>query len=266
MTTILQISDTHIVAPGELVAGRLDTADALDRMVARIGAIRHQFGGLDAVLVSGDLSDDGSAQSYDHFRKLIAPLEVPLHVIPGNHDARAPMRAAFANQIPGAGPINWDRRIGEICLIGLDTLVEGQKHGTLTPATLTFLQDALIRADGAPVLLALHHPPFPCGIRFMDDIGLTNQQDFADAVSGYAGELRIVCGHIHAMMIQTIAGHVAISAPSPNSTFAYDRRPDAPVGFHTQEDGCLLHRWDGGFQSIRIGPDDGDGPIPFQTS
>ena len=266
MTTLLQISDTHIVAPGGRVAGRLDTAVALKRLVTRIGAIRHQIGGLDAVLVSGDLSDDGSAQSYDHFKKLISPLEVPLHVIPGNHDARAPMRAAFANQIPGAGPINWDRRIGEICLIGLDTLVEGQKHGTLTVETLTFLRDALVRADGAPVLLALHHPPFPCGIRFMDDIGLTNQRDFADAVRGYAGELRIVCGHIHAMMIQTIAGHVAISAPSPNSTFAYDRRHDAPVGFHTQEDGCLLHRWDEGFQSIRIGPDDGDGPFPFQTS
>lgn len=264
MTTILQISDTHIVAPGGLVAGRLDTADALDRLVARIGAIRHQIGVLDAVLVSGDLSDDGSAESYDHFKKLIAPLEVPLHVIPGNHDARAPMRAAFADHIPNAGPINWGHRIGEIYLIGLDTLVEGQKHGTLTPATLTFLRAALVRANGAPVLLALHHPPFPSGIRFMDDIGLTNQQDFTDAVGGYAGELRIVCGHIHTMMIQTVAGHVGVSAPSPNSTFAYDRRPDAPVGFHTQEDGCLLHRWDGGFQSIRIGPNDGAGPFPFK--
>lgn len=265
MTTILQISDTHIVAEGAVVAGRLNTADALKRLVARISTIRHQFGDLDAVLISGDISDDGSAESYAHFKKLIAPLDVPLHLIPGNHDARAPMRAAFPDQIQPDGPINWDHKIGELHLIGLDTLVEGQKHGVLTADTMTFLRTALNRAIGAPVLLALHHPPFPSGIRFMDDIGLANQDAFKDVVDGYAGELRIICGHIHTMMVRSIAGHVAMSAPSPNSTFAFDRRSDAPIGFHIQDDGCLLHRWDGGFQSIRIGPSGGAGPFPFKT-
>ncbi len=264
MTAILQITDTHIVAKDALVAGRLNTADALERLVARIGTIRHQIGVLDAVLVSGDLSDDGSAESYHHFKKLIAPLDLPLHVIPGNHDARAPMRAAFADQLKNEGPLNWCLKIGEIHLIGLDTLVEGQKHGTLSSDTLTFLRTALNHANGAPVLLALHHPPFPSGIKFMDDIGLTNQHAFKDAVEGYSGELRIICGHIHSMMVHSIAGHVAMSAPSPNSTFAFDRRADAPIGFHLQEDGCLLHRWDAGFQSVRIGPSDGAGPFPFK--
>lgn len=264
MTAILQISDTHIVAEGAVVAGRLNTAHALKRLVARISTIRHQIGVLDAVLVSGDISDDGSAESYEHFKKLIAPLDLPLHLIPGNHDARALMRSAFADQIQNDGPINWSHKIGDIYLVGLDTLVEGQKHGMLTADTLTFLRTALDHALGAPVLLALHHPPFSSGIRFMDDIGLTNQDAFKDAVDGYAGELRIICGHIHTMMIRTVAGHVAMSAPSPNSTFAFDRRSDAPVGFHAQDDGCLLHRWDAGFQSIRIGPSDGAGPFPFK--
>lgn len=264
MTAILQISDTHIVPEGALVSGRLDTADALARLVLRINSIRDQIGAIDALLVSGDLSDDGRGASYARFKTLIAPLNLPTYVIPGNHDVRETMRTACADVLPTDGLLNWTRQIGEIHLIGLDTLVEGQKHGTLTPATLTFLRAALVRADGAPVLLALHHPPFSSGIRFMDDIGLTNQQDFTDAVSGYAGELRIVCGHIHTLMIQTVAGHVEISAPSPSSTFAFDRRPDAPVGFHTQEGGCLLHRWDRGFQSIRIDPNDGAGPFPFK--
>jgi Icc protein len=35
------------------------------------------------------------------------------------------------------------------------------------------------------------------------------------------------------------------------------------VGFMAIEDGCLLHTWDGGFQTIRIGPDAGPGPFPF---
>lgn len=263
MTAILQITDTHIVAEGVLVSGKLDTGAALKRLVSRLCSIHDQIGPVDAVLVSGDLSDDGTAESYERFKALVAPLGLPLHIIPGNHDAREPMRAAFTEQLPGNGPLNWHVQVGNVHMIGLDTLVEGHRHGTLTHETLTYLRNALIRANGAPVLLALHHPPFPSGIKFMDDIGLTNQGAIKKAVSGYSGKMHIVCGHIHSMMLTSIAGHVAISAPSPNSTFEYDQRADAPVGFFTQEDGCLLHRWNDGFQTVRIGPVAGDGPYSF---
>jgi len=263
MTAILQISDTHIVAEGALVSGQLDTAGALARLVARITGIREQIGIVDALLVTGDLSDDGTAASYERFISLIAPLQLPTYVIAGNHDARTPMRAAFADNLPADGSLNWSQRVGDIQLIGLDTLVEGQGAGALSSDSLSFLQDALSDAGDAPVLLAMHHPPFASGIRFMDDIGLTNRIAFRDIIADFKGTLRIVCGHIHNMMATDIAGHIALSAPSPCSTFAYDRRTDAPIGFHSQEDGCLLHRWDGGFQSIRIGPIAGSGPFPF---
>jgi 3',5'-cyclic AMP phosphodiesterase CpdA len=235
----------------------------LARLVLRICSIRDQIGPIDALLVSGDLSDDGSAESYARFKTLIAPLDLPTYIIPGNHDARGPMRNAFADQLPIGGPLNWTRQIGDIRLIGLDTLVEGQGLGTLSGESLSFLQAALSEASNAPVLLALHHPPFPCGIGFMDDIGLTNRDDLREVVGTYDGTMRIVCGHIHNMVVSDIASHVAISAPSPCSTFAYDRRPDASVGYMTKEDGCLLHRWQGGFQTIRIGPEAGLGPFPF---
>ena len=165
MTAILQITDTHIVAEGKLVSGQLETAAPLTRLVDRIASIRHQIGPIDAVIVSGDLSDDGSEESYARFKRLLAPLDLPTYVIPGNHDIREPLRRAFASDLPVAGPLNWARKEGDIHLIGLDTLVEGHGHGTLSPETLAFLGDALARADGSAVLLALHHPPFASGIR-----------------------------------------------------------------------------------------------------
>ena len=263
MTTILQISDTHIVPEGALVSGRLETAHSLARLVTRITSIRNQIGPIDAVLVSGDLSDDGSAESYNRFKALMAPLDLPLMVIPGNHDAREPMRAAFADLLSKTGQLDWVRQVGNLTLIGLDTLVEGTGKGTLSAQSLAFLADALATAKNAPVLLALHHPPFPSGIGFMDDIGLTNRAEFCEIIANYQGTLRIVCGHIHSMMVVDCAGHIAISAPSPCSTFAYDLRTDAPVGFMTQEDGFLVHKWDAGFQSVRIGMVAGAGPFPF---
>ena len=263
MTAILQISDTHIVPEGALVSGRLDTAQALSRLVARINSIRDQIGTVDAILVSGDLSDDSSAESYARFKTLMAPLNLPIHVIPGNHDSRTPMRAAFADQFAPTGPLNWARRLGGLHLIGLDTLVQGQGQGMLAPESLSFLEDALSRAGRAPVLLALHHQPFRCGIGFMDDIGLSNKSALRDIVAGYRGPLRLLCGHIHSMMICDVGGHIAISCPSPCSSFAFDCRPDVPAGYMMKEDGCLLHRWNRGFQTIRIGPVAGSGPFPF---
>ena len=264
MTSILHITDTHIVPEGQRVSARLDTSAALARLVDRITSIRDQIDPIDAVLVSGDLTDAGDPESYARFKTLMAPLDLPLLVIPGNHDLRTPMRAAFPDHLPPSGALNWSRRVGEVTLIGLDTLVEGQGSGTLTSDTLTFLRSALHQAGGAPVLLALHHPPFASGIWFMDASGLTNDNDLRDVLTGYPGDIRIVCGHIHSMMVSGFAGHIAISAPSPCSTFAHDRRADAPKGFMQLEDGCLLHHWNDGFTSVRIGPAAGPGPFPFR--
>lgn len=265
MTTILQISDTHIVPKGALVSNVLDTNRSLEQLVGRLNDGRAQLGSIDCVLVSGDISDDGSAESYERFKSLLAPLDLPLFVIPGNHDAREPMRSAFMSDgiFSQTGNLNWHRKVGDIHLIGLDTLVEGEGSGVLMADTLAFLCKTLSTIQSEPVLLALHHPPFKSGIKFMDAIGLRNSDEFGDAISDYTGELRIICGHIHSMMMVGIKNHVAISSPSPCSSFAYDMRADAPVGFMDTEDGCLLHRWNNGFQTVRIGPLSGSGPFPF---
>ncbi|MCR8726239.1 phosphodiesterase [Frigidibacter sp. ROC022] len=263
MTAILQLSDTHVVPRGELVSGRLDTVAALSRLVERITDIRDQIGPVDALLVTGDLTDDGRDKSYEQFKSLVAPLGLPTHVLTGNHDAREPMRAAFAETMPEFGPLNWTHRVGDVQMIGLDTLVEGQGAGRLGEESLDFLRETLSQAAGAPVLLGLHHPPFFTGIGFMDKIGLTDRDALCEILSDYRGPLRILCGHIHRMMVSDLAGHVAISAPAPASLFAFDRRPEAPVGFLRQEGGCLLHRWNGQFQTVTIEPVAGSGPFPF---
>lgn len=92
---------------------------------------------------------------------------------------------------------------------------------------------------------------------------LLDNGELCDVLAGYSGALRILCSHIHNLIISDIVGYIAVSAYSSCSTFAFDRRPDPPVGFMALEDGLLLHRRNGGFQSIRIGPVAGSGPFPF---
>ncbi|XXK30713.1 phosphodiesterase [Rhodobacteraceae bacterium nBUS_24] len=266
MTNILQISDTHITSNGTFVSERLDTDERLKSLVERLLKIRSEIGVVDAVIISGDLSDDGSAESYQRFKKIMSALNLPLYVIPGNHDGREAMREAFYSDgyFPKDGKLNWHQPMGEIHLIGLDTLIDSSEGGKLDAATLTFLDDTLNKIDAAPVLLALHHQPFTTGIRFMDDIGIQSGcDDLGKVLANYGGEVRVICGHIHSIMVASIGGQTALSAPSPCSSFAFNVQETAPAGFMDAGDGCFLHRWDSGFQSIRLGAILGDGPFPF---
>jgi len=265
MTTILQISDTHIVAKGPLVSNVLDTASTLEKLIIRINQLQDKHNDIEGILVSGDISDDGSLASYQRFKSIMASIGLPTYVIPGNHDNRENMREAFQSDkiFTKTGPLNWHKKIGNINIIGLDTLIEGKGEGYLGHKSLEYLKETLTNLHSQPTILALHHPPFETGIKFMDDIGLKNKDEFKDIISNFNGELRVVCGHIHCMMVASLNNHVVISSPSPSSNFEYDTRPNAPIGFMNGVDGFLLHRWNNGFQSIRVGPSTGAGPFPF---
>ena len=80
---IAQISDLHIKPPGTLAYGRVDTAKALERCVAALSAFAPAP---DFVVISGDLADTPSKHEYDHLMRLLAPLEIPIAAIPGNHE------------------------------------------------------------------------------------------------------------------------------------------------------------------------------------
>lgn len=49
----------------------------------------------DVVLLTEDLTDQGSQSAYLHLDELLKPLKVPLFVIPENHDNREERRKAF---------------------------------------------------------------------------------------------------------------------------------------------------------------------------
>src|SRR5207237_4335102 len=94
---VAQLSDPHIVMPGGSPRtpagfGPVDTAGFLARAVAAINRLDPLP---DVTVLTGDLVDRVAPAEYDHLRRLLAPLRMPVFVIPGNHDAREPLRAAF---------------------------------------------------------------------------------------------------------------------------------------------------------------------------
>lgn len=201
---LLILTDPHILEPdGEIIG--------LDPSVRFAGVLDHALSHHpDAahIVVLGDLTHHGSAAQYTQLRSLIEDVQIPMSLMLGNHDNRAKFTRAFpAAPLTPAGHVQHVIRLGRHHLICLDTLDEQAQpphSGILCEARLHWLRDALDAALGAPVILALHHPPFKVGFDGMDAIRLRNDDAFFDLITQYPNVVQLLCGHIH----RTISGSV----------------------------------------------------------
>lgn len=265
MARFLQLSDLHIVKKDDRASGVLDTRRSLKAAIEQLLERRAALDPLDAVLVSGDLSDDGSPDSYAFAKAELERLGLPLYVVPGNHDAREPFRNAFADlaEVSTSGLIDWAAPINGTLVVGLDTLVEGEGGGRLREDSIEFLRNALDAWDGGPVVIMLHHPPIRTGIHFMDAIGLENPQSLEAVITGVEHDIVFIAGHVHGVHHGRLGPHRVATAPSICSGFALDRRADATVGFLSGPTGCaVIDTGPGGIWSA-VPLDLFDGPFPF---
>lgn len=225
---IAHISDFHVFADApETSLVRLDAADAARKVVTDIASHQPKF---DAVIFTGDLTDGGSAADYALVKEILAPLDIPVFVVPGNHDDRVQLRAAFEDDLPfGQGPyLNYAARLGDLRLLALDTLVEGRVHGALDPSQLDWLADELATQLPEPTLIVMHHPPFPSGVVTLDAMALTDGHDrFKDLVATYDAPLFILAGHIHRPFQAIWNGAFCQVGGGPAFQHALDLRPEA---------------------------------------
>jgi 3',5'-cyclic-AMP phosphodiesterase len=261
---IAQITDTHITLPGELAYGRVDTAEMLRRCVGELMQLDPRP---ELVVHTGDLVDHGLAEEYAHLRAILAPLPAPLLAIPGNHDAREAMRAAFAadGYLPRQGFLQFEAELGGLRFIGLDTLAPGQGAGELCGERLAWLDATLGERPEMPTLVLMHHPPFLTGIAHMDRIGLAGREAFAELVCRHAQIEAILCGHVHRPIHARVGGRAAIISPSPAHQIALDLRPEGPSVFRLEPPGYMLHRWQDR-QLVSLAAVLGDWPGPYRLA
>jgi len=264
---LAQISDPHIKRPGALAYRRVDTAAALARCVAALNALDPLP---DAVVITGDLVDQGELAQYAHLKTLLAPLAMPYYLVAGNHDERAALRTAFAERpelASGGEFVQYALDVGPLRLIALDSTVPGEGGGHLCDARLAWLAGELDAARDKPVIVALHHPPFVSGIDHMDRMRLAPAaaDKLAALISRHPNVERVLCGHVHRPMFTRFAGTIAAAIPAPAHQVALDLRENAPSAFRMEPPAFALHRYDAatGLVTHHAYVDEGDGPYPF---
>ncbi len=238
-----QISDFHVAPPGSETDRRFRTAEHLERCVAHLNALEPAP---EVLLLTGDLVHDGSAAEYRHLKEILGPLQMPLYLIPGNHDNREALRAAFADHAywPTEGPfLHYTVEPHAVRLIGLDTQLPGKVRGELCAARLAWLEARLSEAPERPTLLFMHHPPFRTGLVHMDKSRLMDAERFGAVVARHPQIERIVCGHVHRPVQRRWHGTVVSICPSTAHQIALDLRPGVKAGVIMEPPACQLHVW-----------------------
>lgn len=239
---LLQISDTHLGADWHGV----DPDECLLRAVEAILELPQQP---DALVISGDLAQNGAPEEYARLRELVAPLDLQPHVLPGNHDLRGPLREVFG--LPGEGEEHASYAVdfGPLRLICLDSTIPGAEGGALDGGRIEWLEATLATDLDKPTVLAMHHPPLSTAIPTFDEIGLAPEwrEALGEVLAGHPQVARIIAGHVHRTIVAELAGRAVVSAPSTymQSVLEFvpapiEMVPD-PAGFaiHALRDGAL---------------------------
>jgi len=244
---IAQISDLHIMPQGKLAFGRFDTSASLTRCVSHLMQIRPLP---DAVLGTGDLVDGGSAGEYRRLRNLLAPLTMPVCLIPGNHDQREALCAEFGDYayLPRSSQmIRYVVDNYSVRLVALDTMVAGEEGGALGADQLDWLEATLQAEPRKPTLVFMHHPPVLTGICYMDEIALDQPsvERLAQIIERHPQAEHITCGHVHRGMQARWHGTTVSICPSTAFQYSLDFRPDASATVTGEPPAYQLHYWNG---------------------
>jgi 3',5'-cyclic AMP phosphodiesterase CpdA len=213
---IAQLSDLHLVASEGARVWGADPWANLRRVLDALAAAAPKP---DLVVLTGDVANDGKPQSYARLREWLAPWRDRLAVIPGNHDHRANLRAAFAEHVlPGRPTVHFALVLGGWQLLGLDSLRRFFVHGLLGREQIGWLGRELDGGE-SPVLLFLHHPPVRVGCWWLDKDRLRDRGALEGVVRG--GRVRaIACGHVHQEREDGFAGARVFTCPSTAYQFA----------------------------------------------
>jgi 3',5'-cyclic AMP phosphodiesterase CpdA len=182
---LVQMSDTHIEAPGKLLYGKVDTAVHLQESVREINAMQPQP---DLVMVTGDLVETPSEVSYAHFSSLLMPLRVPVFLMPGNHDDPQLMLELYGDtpMFPAIhSTLQYAIDDFPVRILALNSHFQGSELPDFGTDRLQWLQQTLAESE-RPTLIAIHHPPMKTGIGFIDMVGAQWYTGIRDVIAQHA--------------------------------------------------------------------------------
>jgi 3',5'-cyclic AMP phosphodiesterase CpdA len=202
---VVQISDIHLLAAGELYPG-VDPEQRLRAILAELVTVGWEPS---LVIVSGDLADRAEPGAYERLRTILSEaqeeLAAELLIVPGNHDDVALVRSLVLGLEPSDDPLDSVVCVGDLRVIGLDSTAPGFHYGELTDNQLQRLAEELATRAPDGTILALHHPPIWSTTPHNELIGLRARERLAEVIRG-TDVMLVLSGHTHRTSSGMLAG------------------------------------------------------------
>lgn len=235
--SIAQVTDIHLLAAENHQLQGIPTTESFQAVIERLQALRDE---LDLLLLTGDLSDDGTPQSYENLQYHLNLLKIPTYWLPGNHDCAIAM-----DKILNIGMLSRRKSFqrGSWNFILLDSSVPDNLYGYLSATTLEWLDCELQLLGENPTLVALHHPPLPVNSAWLDASRLKNPEELFAILDRYPQVKLVLFGHIHQEFQQQ--HHCIEYLGSPSTCFQ----------FHSESPTFAINQDFPGFRLLKLYPD-----------
>ena len=235
---LAHISDLHLDGGARAATRASRVFDFLEAMAEPV----------DALLVTGDLTDHGTEAEYEEVRALLARFQRPMLMCPGNHDSRGPYRRVLLGEPASEAPINAVHDLAGVRVVMCDSTVPGRDDGHLSDGTLDWLASVLTAPAPHPVLLAFHHPPPILHSPLIDDIRQFGGERLATLLEHHPEVVAVLCGHAHTAAATTFASRPLLVAPGIASTLRLpsetgidlDEQMPPALALHVLDDGGRL--------------------------
>ncbi len=209
---IAHLSDIHLTENGRIIWGA-DTMRHFNEVVSKLAKYH-----TDAIVISGDLSDDGSQWSYDYLDEVFSKLGIPTYCCMGNHDS-------FDNFYKTTYIQHTTKfLLGGWKIILLNSVIKDEtepgknkSRGFLNDESITALSMEL--KDDIPTAIFLHHPPIEPG-GWLNRKILDNRDDFNELIRQSNVKL-VAFGHIH-YATSTIIDNILYTS-APGIGFGFDK-------------------------------------------
>lgn len=227
----VHLTDSHLTYANQRIYN-IPIREVHLRIVDEINKLNQD---IEFVIHTGDISDDGSAESYTTAVEIFSMINRSVYWIAGNHD-----KINSVLNFKNGKNIKSDKyfSINGTYFILLNSVVvtpdgNNRSSGILTPDELTFLRKSLYRTNSKPVVIALHHPPINSNT-WKDSRMLINTSDFFEIINEYSNIKLVLYGHQHQAQ-ETIINNVKFYSP-PSASFQFDKNikwgfENSPPGF-----------------------------------
>jgi len=196
MVNFLHFSDIHIPDKRGDLRYKIDPFQKLDNLIeyAKKLELNPSF-----TIITGDLSQTGTTQSYKHIKKYISKIQNlggPVLTTMENCDNRSNFSKILLGKTSHQreSPCYYSKTIEGLHVIAMDSHTPESPMGSFSEKQLDWLETELSEHKDRQSVIAFHHP-----IYFFGEFGMFNKTDalkFRDIVSN-SNVLAVLNGHLH---------------------------------------------------------------------